>query len=617
MNQINDIRESVQSRAVKSSVSGFRKSSRGKVIMPCGTGKTRVGVRVMDAMRCQLTLVICPALSLVKQNLDCYLETSAKAFDSLIVCSDSSTADEARNEYGIEVPTTTSPDEIIAAVHRCRKHGRMVVFGTYQSVEQIAQAWKRSNLPSFDLIVFDEAHRTAGTEGLFSVGLHDKHVPAKKRLYLTATPRTIRAAAKSKACQDGIETVCMDDERLYGPEFYRLEFSEAVRLGLLTDYKVIIFGVKASLAAEWASAKFDASGIAGRIGLIKAMQKYNISKVISYHSSNANSRRFAGGDSTGISFPEMFQRLKDAKQVKGNVWVRSLDGATPVNVRNETLKELSELPKTTRAVVSNCRVFTEGVDCPAVDAVAFMDPKSSVTDIVQAIGRCMRLCDGKHQSYVIVPVLIPENGEAVNETTAGRWRQVIQVVRALQQHDSRLQAPIDAYTNNAASDSKRPITRFLESVEFEGFSDSLLNEFVPRILDQRQPLDDETLHAMVNEHYVTHGQWPSADSSAAIQRAHKRLYRRGDSLPMWLERNGYKKKQIKTVWTEPFLHAIVQEHIASHGRTPSTESSGEFRSANRWLRCRNDTLRAWLRRNGYRKSQPSAKSTIRSSRSDG
>ena len=231
----------------------------------------------------------------------------------------------------------------------------LVIFATYQSAEQIAAAWKRSQLPQFDLIVFDEAHRTAGLSGVFNLGLHDKNVPAKKRLYLTATPRTMRAATKKTAASEGYEVVCMDDETLYGKEFYRLEFSRAVELGLLTDYRVIVFGVTSAMAAEWQKNGFDDSVIAARIGLIKAMEKYKIRKVISYHSATKRSQALAGlTDKKEPSFIELFDHMKQQKHVSGKAWCKALDGKTPVHVRKSVLDELSALPNSTRAVVANC-----------------------------------------------------------------------------------------------------------------------------------------------------------------------------------------------------------------------------------------------------------------------
>jgi len=123
-----------------------------------------------------------------------------------------------------------------------------VIFSTYQSIQAIADAQKKG-LPEFDLITCDEAHRTtgvtlAGDDDSHFVKVHDQDfIKAKKRLYMTATPRLYGDAAKSKAKENEAIVCSMDDEKIYGQEFHRLGFAEAVATGLLTDYKVMVLAV--------------------------------------------------------------------------------------------------------------------------------------------------------------------------------------------------------------------------------------------------------------------------------------------------------------------------------------------------------------------------------------
>ncbi|WP_260115348.1 DEAD/DEAH box helicase family protein [Ornithinimicrobium sp. INDO-MA30-4] len=124
-----------------------------------------------------------------------------------------------------------------------------MVFSTYQSIEVVAKAQEDAGLPEFDMIICDEAHRTTGAtlagqdESAFVKVHDDNFIQASKRLYMTATPRIYDDNSKAKAGQSNAILASMDDENLFGPEFHRLGFGEAVSLNLLTDYKVLVLAV--------------------------------------------------------------------------------------------------------------------------------------------------------------------------------------------------------------------------------------------------------------------------------------------------------------------------------------------------------------------------------------
>ena len=107
-------------------------------------------------------------------------------------------------------------------------------------------------VPSFDLAIADEAHRCAGKiDGNFSTILDGKLIRADKRLFTTATPRTYSTALKKSAEGRGVEIVGMDDETVFGKPLFVLNFGEAIRRGLLTDYQVVIIGVDSPMVASW------------------------------------------------------------------------------------------------------------------------------------------------------------------------------------------------------------------------------------------------------------------------------------------------------------------------------------------------------------------------------
>src|SRR5699024_8050591 len=117
-----------------------------------------------------------------------------------------------------------------------RSRGLTVVFTTYQSLDVVGEAQKLG-VEDFDLVLADEAHRTTGVT-LFGqdesacVKIHDDDfLKAKKRLYMTATPRIYDDASRAKAHEHSAEISSMDDEEVYGPEFPRLSFGAPVERG--------------------------------------------------------------------------------------------------------------------------------------------------------------------------------------------------------------------------------------------------------------------------------------------------------------------------------------------------------------------------------------------------
>lgn len=164
-----------------------------------------------------------------------------------------------------------------------------VVFSTYQSIDVIARAQKeliKKGFSEFDLIICDEAHRTTGVslagedESAFIKVHKNDFIKAKKRLYMTATPRLYSDDTKSKAAQADAFLCSMDDVALYGEEFYRIGFGEAVDKGLLADYKVLILtlndrdvppAVQKMIADE--TNEINADDASKLIGCINALSK--------------------------------------------------------------------------------------------------------------------------------------------------------------------------------------------------------------------------------------------------------------------------------------------------------------------------------------------------------
>ena len=315
------------------------------------------------------------------QTLADWQRHSSGPFLYLPVCSDDSVAkpsDDAINfsSSDLSFPATTDADEIAAFITRS---GRKVIFSTYQSSLQIAEAYRKADLKPLDLVIADEAHRCAGKAGAdYTTVLDNEKIPAIKRLFMTATPKVFKSFVKKRSEESGVEVNSMDDERLFGPELHKLSFGEAIEKELLSDYQVAIVGVDDSLCAEMISERefvrtdneieTDAQSLASHIGLAKAIKEYDLRRVISFHSrvkaANEFQRDFAG----------VLEWMPEASRPDGEFVTNYVSGDMSTGQRNQNLRRLGELKEGERSILANARCLSEGVDVPALDGVAFIDP---------------------------------------------------------------------------------------------------------------------------------------------------------------------------------------------------------------------------------------------------
>ena len=448
-----------QTEAIRDVVHGFSDSDRGRLIMACGTGKTLAALWIAERLQSDRTLVVVPSLSLVAQNLAEWGRNSARGFDYLVVCSDESVvardgdaAVQATSHLG--VPVTTDPAAIRHFLGQ-RRQRPAVVFATYQSSDRIAVA-QTGTTNKFDLAICDEARRLAGhSEGLFATVLDDKKIKASKRLFMTATPRYFQDHVKRRAAELEFVLVSMDDAHIFGPEFHVLTFHEAINAKLeplLTDFQVVVIGVTDREAKAWAERatlvrtaeglSTDARTLAAQIGLAKAMQKYDLRKLITFHSSVAKAARFVDATRRD-SLPGVIPHLTRSARPSGKLWTKHISGHTPAGQRATLLKGLGHLPEDTRGILSNCACLGEGVDVPVLDGVAFIDPKRSMVDIIQAVGRVIRKAAGKQIGTIVIPVFIDESEDADHVLSQSAFEPVWQVLKALRAHDRRLADELD------------------------------------------------------------------------------------------------------------------------------------------------------------------------------
>jgi superfamily II DNA or RNA helicase len=427
-------------------------AARGRLIMPCGTGKSLTAFWIADALDAKAILVAVPSLVLISQSLrDWAREFLAQNVmpDWLCVCSDESVGELESDKfvgevYDLGLPTHTEPNEI-AKLLRARSSGPKIVFTTYQSSRKLAAAARKAGT-KFDLAIIDEAHKTVGLHSkTFATVLSDKKIKIGRRLFMTATERVFRG--------DRDDVLSMDDEGDYGPRFYQLSFKDAIRQGIISDYKILTMTVSDGHMKQLIDQNHilnlnsrdlddaEAQAVAAGIALKRTYRNYQIKHAISFHRSIRAADRFREQQ-------DALNRLRDIGPRTTNLHISSKKAA---GQRSELLQEFVRYK---RSLITNARCLTEGVDIPSVDCVMFADPKQSRIDIVQAAGRALRNAEGKEFGYIVLPLIVPEKMDFAEfaETTA--FRQVVQTITALSTQDERITAEFRAIERGQISSGK-------------------------------------------------------------------------------------------------------------------------------------------------------------------
>ncbi|MFN5091136.1 MAG: DEAD/DEAH box helicase family protein [Bacteroidota bacterium] len=421
-----------QEKAIKDAVSYFSKSAntRGKLIFPCGSGKSLTGLWITQALRSKTTLIAVPSLSLIKQTLEVYLSQMAALnvpVKWLCICSDEGIGkDEDIVIYteNIGVPCQTDPVYIEQWLIK-NKGENIIVFTTYQSGRIIAEISKNLAI-SFDVGIFDEAHKTVGSDKkLFSHLLLEENISISKRIFMTATERFYQGSDDS--------IISMNNTSIYGEVFTQMSFKEAIELSLLTDYKVITIEVGKSeisdfikqnnlvqLNDKWKK-ETEARSLASMLALRKAMEQFPIKNAVSFHSSidkAIRNKELQDHISTTYNFEPIVSY--------------TVSGNQPTAKRNRIVQEFA---RSERALITNAKCLTEGVDVPNIDCIVFADPRKSKVDIVQALGRALRRKEGKEWGYVVLPVVYDEETKEIDNEN---FKEIVAILRGLASNDGRI-----------------------------------------------------------------------------------------------------------------------------------------------------------------------------------
>jgi superfamily II DNA or RNA helicase len=461
-----------QNEARTAVVQGLQNADRGQLIMACGTGKTYVTLWIKEALQAQRTLVLVPSLGLLSQLLREWTFAAATPFEVLCVCSDQTVGSKGNDEAihsvaDLAFPVTSDADEVKRFLSGA---GNRVVFSTYQSSSVIAAAQADPAIPAFDLAVADEAHRCTGkVSSEFSTILDNTQIRSTKRLFATATPRTYSSTVHKAAEERGVEVVGMDNATLFGEVLYALPFGKAIEAKLLTDYRVVIIGVDDPTIAQWIAKRelvslspprplgegwgegafhnqigqptptreTDSESLAAQIGLLKAIKDYDLKRIISFHSRVKRAEDFTSDMQNTVAW------ISDEHRPSGTLRTDFVSGNMSANRRKIKLDQLKALSTDERGVLSNARCLSEGVDVPSLDGVAFIDPRSSQVDIIQAVGRAIRLSPDKKAGTIVLPVFLNSGEDAASTIEASNFKPVWDVLNALKAHDDVLACELD------------------------------------------------------------------------------------------------------------------------------------------------------------------------------
>lgn len=430
-----------QKRAVTNAFNHFvtNANSRGKLIMPCGSGKSLTALWIAEKLAIRKILVAVPSLALIRQNLQVWLKESiATKRDVRWICvaSDESVGQISRDDISVltqdlGIPTMTNVSGISQWLKTAHA-GTTIVFSTYQSGKVISESAKKSEYV-FDLGIMDEAHKTVGQQGkLFNHLLFDKNIKIRRRLFMTATER--RYAGKSD------KIISMEDRTLYGDTFELLTFKDAIEVkpAILSDYKIVTMIVQESEIGQliehnayvlpdkgnW-SHEVEADMLASAIALRKAMKRYPIKHTVSFHNSI----------SKAVVFKNMQDELTKIVPSYDGLLTFHVSGKLPTSVRDRVLRSFSQLHP---SLITNARCLSEGVDVPKIDCVLFADSRQSIIDIVQATGRALRPYPGKGFGYVLIPVVVKEGQSQEDFLRSGSFSSLLLTLRALGSNDERI-----------------------------------------------------------------------------------------------------------------------------------------------------------------------------------
>ncbi|MEV7152954.1 Helicase associated domain protein [Streptomyces sp. NPDC093084] len=481
--------------------------ARGTIVSATGSGKTITAAAcALECFPSGRILVTVPTLDLLVQTAQAWRAVGHRS-PMVAVCSLEN--DPVLNSLGVR--TTTNPIQLALWAG----HGPVIVFATYASLvdredfdDPMAKGKVRGPLEAalaggerlygqqmdgFALAIVDEAHSTAGDLGRPWAAIHDNaRIPADFRLYLTATPRILAAPRPQRGAEgQELEIASMgQDSETYGPWLAELGLSEAIEREILAGFEIDVLEIRdpSPVAGESEEAQRGRRLALLQTALLEHAAAHNLRTVMTFHQKVEEAAAFAekmpetaaelyANDTTSdddlaaadrlpaSSIGAEFYELEAGRHVPPDrVWSAWLCGDHLVTERREALRQFANGidaagRRVHRAFLASCRVLGEGVDITGergVEAICFADTRGSQVEIVQNIGRALRLNrDGSTKvARIIVPVFLEPGEDPTDMVASASFRPLVAVLQGLRSHDERL---VEQLASRALTSGKRKV----------------------------------------------------------------------------------------------------------------------------------------------------------------
>ncbi|MGW7022475.1 Helicase associated domain protein [Streptomyces decoyicus] len=492
---------------------------RAQVIMATGSGKTRVAVRSAEELHASRVLVLVPSLDLLAQTEAAWREGGRRG--PMIGVSS------LRGEE-VPFPNTTDVDEL---VQWTRGLDKVTVYATYASLGLgTLERAHAAGLAAWDLIVVDEAHRVSGRIGKPWAVVHDNQkIPSLRRLYMTATPRLWQLGEDDEAGAPGELVASMEDDPdgPFGSRAFTSTLSEAIDRGICAPYQVVCADITDTqlqaaqlLGAEGRSEQVRGARIAAlQTALVKASSEENFRRTLIFHHQVREAEAFAAG------LPDVAAQLHDADPElhPATIWADWLCGDHKPLHRRRVLGEFADGIATDGTVVekgylSSVKVLGEGVDTHNCDSVYWADVRGSMPDLVQAVGRALRMQPGEGKiASLVVPVLLGPGETADNMLTSKAYGGLAKLLEALRAHDARV---VEALAEQQAPSRYKPVNKDTSGKSTGGSGDDSGAVSAPAkaLLKFSTPRDPAALAAFINLRVLNpeHEHWRRGVEAAVI-----------------------------------------------------------------------------------------------------
>lgn len=412
-----------QTSIIRKSLKYYKEHDKGRLYMPCGTGKTLMCYWITDKLNDKKRIcIVVPSLYLLSQMYNTWVEL--KECKYLLVGSDAEI--KTCDDTGLLLSTDKNDIEQYLTKHN---DDELIIITTYQSSEVLSGVCKKINF-ELDIIIYDEAHKTVGSsDRSFSCLLNDDNITTKKRLFTTATEKIYSG--------DDDDIISMDDVTVYGDIIYSYSFKNAIEDGQLCDYQVIAplinddgfwyvvkknkFVVDKSIQKDPIESRYYMTVYL----LCRSIREHKLTHILTFNNSNANAKRTY----------QILEQMLEQMNIECNCY--HLTGESSMQKRK---KVVDDFVKDKCAIISSARIFQEGINIPIVDCVCFMDNKMAVIDIIQSVGRVLRLCEGKEKGYILIPTLVnfEETDDSVFDVNSSDFGTVKSIVKAIGTIDDRI-----------------------------------------------------------------------------------------------------------------------------------------------------------------------------------